>query len=224
MDQYLKEKYLSKARFNRYLIATGNDVEKANVLYKENILLSQAFHPMLTQFEVFLRNSISIILTKYFSDNDWIMSQKLKFMSDPTLRKSGFYLLKSIKRSEKKLKLKGIPISSGKIISEQNFGFWLAFYLPHHYKLVSGKPIQVFRFKPHSVNRASIYAKLDAIREFRNRVNHCEPICFDGDNISCLKALEIRKELYDLIGWIEPDLLSFIMGIDNTLNIITRIK
>ena len=83
--------------------------------------------------------------------------------------------------------------------------------------------MHIFAHKPVTEDRASIYAKLDAIRNFRNRVNHCEPICFNGNNIDCSKVIDIRTKLYDLIRWIDPDLVPFFEDIDNIQNKVDNI-
>ncbi|NVK84899.1 MAG: hypothetical protein HWE21_11305 [Cytophagia bacterium] len=215
MKQELLNKYFSRPRYNRYLIATHNDADRAKRLYNANIRLAQSIHPIITQFEVVLRNSLNIQMTSHFVDNDWIINQKNGFMRHPTLKHSNFFLKRSIQKSENDLNQRGIPITSGKIISHQTLGFWLALFLPHHYSLIGGQPIHIFINKPTTENRASIYSKLDAIRNFRNRVNHCEPLCFNGNNIDCTEILEIRNQLYNLVAWIEPDLVPFFKGIDN---------
>lgn len=211
----LKSKYLSRPRYNRYLTATGNNNSKAKRLYTANIRLAQAFHPLLSQFEVVLRNSLNIILSSHFADPDWIISQKTGFMKDSSLRSSHFFLKTCVQKTETKLTRRGIPITNGKIISDQTFGFWLAFFLSHHYSLVAGQPIHIFSHKPSTENRASIYDKLNEIKGFRNRVNHCEPLCFIGHNIDCSDALDIKTKIYSLIQWIDPDLVPFFKSIDN---------
>ncbi len=111
-----------------------------------------------------------------------------------------------------------MAITSGKIISDQTFGFWTSLFLPHHYTLIQGQVIHIFTNKPATENRASIYAKLDAIKGFRNRVNHCEPLCFNGHQIDDNIPLQIQEMIYDLVEWIEPDLVPFFENIDNVQN------
>lgn len=211
----LRNRYLSRPRYNRYLSATANNKNRAQRLYNANIRLAQAFHPLLSQFEVVLRNSLNSVLAAHFADNDWIINQKNGFMKDNTLKHSHYFLKTCVQKTEGKLQRRGIPITSGKIISDQTFGFWLAFFLSHHYSLVGGQPIHVFHHKPANENRASINDKLDKIKDFRNRVNHCEPICFVGHNIDCSEALQIRRTIYTLIEWIDPNLIPFFENIDN---------
>jgi hypothetical protein len=140
------------------LNATGNNNERAKKLYNANIRLAQAFHPILSQFEVVLRNNLNISLSIYFSDPEWIINQKSGFMRDNSLRNSQCFLRTCIQKTETKLTRRAIPITSGKIISDQTFGFWIAFFLSHHYSLVGGQPIHIFAHKPISENRASIYS------------------------------------------------------------------
>lgn len=215
MRNVLRNKYLSRPRYNRYLNATDNDKNRAKRLYNANIRLAQATHPILTQFEVVLRNSLNLQLSSHFIDTDWIINQKNGFMKNNSLRQSNFFLRRSIQKTEDKLTRKRIPITSGKIISDQTFGFWIALFLPHHYALIAGQPIHIFVNKPTTEDRASIYSKLKDIRNFRNRVSHCEPLCFNGSNIDCSEVLNIRTKLYQLMEWIEPELIPFFESIDN---------
>jgi hypothetical protein len=120
-----------------------------------------------------------------------------------------------VQKTESKLTRRTIPITGGKIISDQTFGFWIAFFLSHHYSLVGGQPIHIFPHKPITENRASIYDKLDDLKSFRNRVSHCEPLCFNGHHIDCSLALGIRTTLYHLLGWMDPQLIPFFERIDN---------
>lgn len=215
MRNELRNKYLSRPRYNRYLNAAGNNKNRAKRLYNANIRLAQATHPLLTQFEVVLRNSLNLHLSSHFIDPDWIINQKNGFMKDNSLRRSNYFLRRSILITENKLMRRGIPITSGKIISDQNFGFWIALFLRHHYSLISGQPIHIFINKLSSEDRASIYSKLDDIRNFRNRVSHCEPLCFRDANIDCSEVEITRTKLYKLIEWIEPKLIPFFEKIDN---------
>jgi hypothetical protein len=119
----LRNKYFSRPRYNRYLNATGNNNERAKKLYNANIRLAQAFHPILSQFEVVLRNSLNIILSSHFADQDWIINQKTGFMRHNSLRNSHYFLKSCVQKTETKLARRAIPITSGKIIFDQTFGF-----------------------------------------------------------------------------------------------------
>lgn len=124
MRQELRNKYLSRPRYNRYLSATGNDKNRAKRLYNGNIRLTQAIHPLLTQFEVVLRNSLNLQLIVYFGNTNWIITEKDGFMKNASLRQSNYFLRRSVTKAENRLNRRGIPVTGGKVISDQNFGFW----------------------------------------------------------------------------------------------------
>ncbi len=173
----LRTKYLSQPRYDRYLIATGNDLNRAKKLYTANIRLTQAFHPVVSQFEVILRNSLNLELSNHFADPNWIRNQKSGFMDDASLG-ANKYLKRQVVSTERKLRRSRAIITSGKVLSDQTLGFWVALFSVPYYRLLLGKPIQIFPHKPSVENRSTLHQKLEKIRDFRNRVNHCEPICF----------------------------------------------
>lgn len=117
----LRYKYFSRPRYSRYTYATDFDLKRAQLLYDANIGLAQAFHPLITQFEVILRNSLQRILAIHFSDDDWIINQKNKFMSHPSLSDSGYFLKNSITDSERKLSRRGLSIINSRLITDQTF-------------------------------------------------------------------------------------------------------
>lgn len=222
MKSDLRNKYLSRVRFNRYLAATGTNLKRAERLYNANIRLSQAFHPLLSQFEVVFRNALNHVLSNHFNDADWIINQKTGFMNHQSLGNRP-YLKRCVQDTENELAAKRIPLTSGKIISDQTFGFWVAYFSKPHYRLIAGQPIQAFGNKPTVEKRSSIHRKLEKIKAFRNRINHCEPICFRGYAIDCTEANEVRATLFDLVNWIDPGLVPFFSELDNIPNKINQI-
>src|SRR5689334_23356155 len=110
-------------------------------------------------------------------------------MHHPSLASSRYFLRTAVQKSETALNRRGIPVTAGKIISDQMFGFWIAFFVPNHYGLVGGQPIYAFPHKPATENRATIHHKLEEIKNLRNRMNHCEPLCFNGNMIDCSSAM-----------------------------------
>jgi hypothetical protein len=144
----LRNQYLSLQRFNRYLLASGGDNQRAKRLYSANIRLAQAFHPLLSQFEVVLRNALNNVLSIHFSDPDWIINQKTGFMSDPSLAHSRYYLRSCVLKTEESLTRRRVPVTAGKIISDQTFGFWLAFLYLTIIRLSTGKQFMLFHTNP----------------------------------------------------------------------------
>lgn len=209
------QQYLSSTRFNRFLQATNYSYSKAEKLYIANLNVAKSFYPILNLFEIALRNSIDSCLSAHFGDSDWIINQKNGFMSDKSLSSSRFYLKNSIGKAQKTILNKKVTVTSGKIIAEQSFGFWTSLFEKHHFKLIDGCVIQIFSNKPKHVNRNVLSKKLNNIREFRNRVYHNEPVCFNGTNIDFTEANEVKNEIYDLLTWIDTDLATYVKNFDS---------
>ncbi|HAK75530.1 MAG TPA: hypothetical protein DCM71_01130 [Runella sp.] len=216
-------RYFSNARVNRYSIATGNSNSKAIKLYKANLKIAQSFHPLLGILEVILRNGINDVLTLHFSDPNWIVNQKSGFMSDPSLtlidkrtgqKKTNDFLKREVNKAEQRLRKTGTTITSGKIIAEQTLGFWTDLFEAHHYKLLKGKPIQIFSNIPKGYGRKDINNALTKIRRFRNRINHNEPICFAGNSINFTLTIEIYDSIIDVLSWIDPQLVILVKDLD----------
>lgn len=200
-------------------------------LYKANLKTSQAFHPLLGVFEVIFRNRLNDILTSHFTDPDWIINQKTGFMSDPSLRftykrtgqhKINDFLKREISKAEKRIQKTSTPITSGKIIAEQTLGFWTDLFEVHHYRLLKGKPIQIFHSLPPGHGRKEVNDELDKVRRFRNRINHNEPICFNGNTIDFTETLEVHKSIVNLLTWIDPEIIKLISDTDRVKKTIKR--
>ena len=78
------------------------------------------------------------------------------------------------------------------------------------------------------MNQADIYRDLTHIREFRNRIAHHEPVCFDGiGSISTAFARQHYQLICDYIGYMgqQPDnVLSWSEKPDEILNKIDGIR
>lgn len=152
-------------------------------------------------------------------------------MVDPILtytnKKSGQvetnrFLLNSVKGAERKLRKKGVGITSGKIISEQTFGFWTDLFENHHYKILRERPIKMFKNLPVGYGRTEILNELTKVRKFRNRINHNEPICFVGIVIDFSNTLTVYDSILNLLQWINPELIKWIKNIDKVKTTIVK--
>jgi len=207
------EKYASVQRMNRFFAATGSKTE-AMKLYRVNLLVSQAFYPILNLTEIFLRNSLYASIETYFSNSDWIIIEKNGFMNDPSLARSGYYLKNCVIKAENKMLGKGITVTAGKVLAEQSFGFWVSLFEPVHYRLLGGSVIHSFPYKPLHINRKAIFSIISKIRDFRNRVYHNEPVCFNGASVDFSYVVQIRNDLFDMLGWMEPDIKKYVQYLD----------
>ena len=216
--------YLSSQRIDRYLIATGHRKTRAIRLYKANLKIAQAFHPLLGILEVILRNRINTILSAHFTDPDWIINQKTGFMIAPSLthvdRRTGRriindFLKSSIEQSERRFRRLHIPITSDNIIADQPLGFWTDLFEVHHYSLLRGRPIHIFSQLPSGHGRSEVCNRLYKIRQFRNRINHNEPICFNGNVIDFTYVENVYNSIIDILTWIDPELINWIKNINS---------
>jgi len=222
--------YFSHSRINRYYEASNKSKNHAVNLYFLNLNVSKSFNPVLSIFEVILRNKLNYTLSSLFNNTNWIIDEKVGFMNDLSLinsknrneNKTNFYLLQEILNSEKKLKKSNIPITSCKIISEQSFGFWTCFFDLNYYKILKGSPIKIFKYLPSNVGRKEISDNINKIRRFRNRINHNEPICFNKNKIDFSEAIEVHNSILNLLQWIDPEIIDFINPIDNVLDTINK--
>lgn len=186
--------YFSSARVSRYLAAAGNSTTRATKLYKANLKVTQAFHPLLGIVEVVVRNRINDILTAHFTDPE---------------------------KAEKRLRKNGAAITSGKIIAEQTLGFWTDLFEVHHYRLLAGKPIQIFSSLPSGHGRKEVNDELNKIRRFRNRINHNEPICFNGNIIDFTMSIDVYSSIINILTWIDPQLVKLVKDINKIQKTIT---
>lgn len=225
--------HLSAPRIGRFLHATKNRKAEAVALYRANLKVSRAFLPLIATLEVIMRNRLNEVLTTYFNDYNWIINQKGGFMIDPRLtyidkrsRKPTInrYLKGEVEKAERRILKSGARITSGKLISEQNLGFWTDFYEVHHYKILLGRPIQIFKKLPPDHGRKEVAEILTRIRLFRNRIYHNEPICFLGTDISLENAMQVYHSIKNILSWIDEDIIKWLIGLDEVVNQINRAK
>jgi hypothetical protein len=224
----------SSQRINRYLTACNGDEKRAIKLYKANLEVAQSFHSILGVLEVILRNSLNSVLTAHFNnDQNWIINQKTGFMIDKSLTynqkingkpKTNDFLLKQVQSAENRLKFASVPITSGKIIAEQSFGFWTEFFEKHHYKILLGTPIAIFNNLPTGMGRKEIVNDLTKIRRFRNRIHHNEPICFNGNIIDFSTTEDVYNSIINILYWLDPKIIDFCSEFDHSKRIINSSK
>jgi len=213
------ERHLSIPRIGRYLHLSGSKT-RAVKLYKANMKLAQAFHPLLGFIEVALRNNVNDAVAAHFGDADWIINQKTGFMLSPSLRGTRFFLKSEVEKAERKLANRGLSVTSGRIVAEQTFGFWTDLFEPHHFRLIAAAPIMAFRNLPSGFGRKEVSQELTKIRKFRNRINHNEPIILHRHNIDFLFSQGIHQSITDVLSWLDPQLIGWIKPLDHVQKII----
>ncbi len=213
--QYQKlEYFISQPRLDRFLHACAGSPQRTESLYQANLKVAESFYSVLNLFEVFLRNRINTELSNHFGNPDWILVEKNGFMSNASLVKSQFYLRKEVLTAEKRLIMRKKQITSGLVIAEQSLGFWTSLFDTHHYKILAGSIIHCFPNKPNNIQRKQINIILYDIRDFRNRVYHNEPICFNGSTIDFTRAIRIREDIYKILNWMDSDIADYTSKLD----------
>lgn len=193
-------------------------------MYKGNLKLAQAFHPLLSTVEVVVRNAFYDAIEVHFGDPDWIINEKTGFMSSPALARGRYFLRTQVIRTEADLLGRRIPISSPKIVAEQTFKFWTDLVARHHMAVLSNCPMNAFPNIPATKTVTDVYQHLKEIRKFRNRINHCEPIFLYGATISFSLVTQTHQQITDILKWINPDLLKWIKDIDRVPANIARCR
>lgn len=210
---------LSPARLNKYAQACGNDRAKTLRLYQYNIKLSQRFYGVIGMFEIMLRNAINIHYQGYFHDTNWIINQArvgglLEHDADDIQKTQNSYTAMGVYNNDK-------------MVASFTFGFWTYLFTKRNYRVGGKTLLKIFPNKAHGLKQSDIYKDLTAIREFRNRIAHHEPICFNAD-----RAIDITyaRRHYNLIrtyiGYMgfDPDsVLRAVEKPDSILNVIDSI-
>lgn len=209
-------KLYSNARVSRFVKAANGDRRKAQKMYYANARVAQSFQPLLSFFEVILRNQLHYALAAHFNDVQWLINQKAGFMSDPslthTVKKTGKvmvndFLKKEVERSERTLIGKKRNVTAGRVIAELNLGFWNSLYETHHYALLKGVPCKIFKSLPTGYGRKEVNNAIQEIRTLRNRVSHNEPLCFSNKAYDMTYAKEMYGKINDFLSWINPDIM-----------------
>lgn len=229
------EKHFSKERLSPYVASGGG---YADLLYFQNLKISEAFYPLISVFEVAFRNRINAVLTNGFNDSNWIINQASRngYMSNKKLAdphypndpNKGYFQRKKVNAVQYK--------SPGKIIATMTLGFWVEFFSPTTYGLVQKYSKKVNKkidmeevFNTHSINkpkkkpvdlpilstngnndlkRSEFKTLLDECSYLRNRISHHEPIIFRSQKLDWDKLEESYRILCYLTEWMDADIKS----------------
>lgn len=217
------QRAFSFARINRYLVACGGNRKKAIILYRYNIKLCQNFYAILGVFEVTLRNTIDNHYRIQFTAVNWLETQSEHngVFNNSIFQRGNFESRRLIRSGIKKLNLK---YTHDRLVSSMSFGFWIMMFNKLQFS-VCGKTLHhIFLNRPAGALPREMYKELDRIRDFRNRVAHYEPVCFD---VFHQKNTAYAREHYDLIckyaEWLGFNPEELFYGIDRTLQMINKI-
>lgn len=190
---------ISKERFQPYLNRCSGNQSEALKLYQKNIEVSQAFYAPLSVLEVTLRNKIDDSFKRHFNSEEWLTNAL-----PPELLKPVVEIEIRLNRSKKNT-------SNSRILAELNFGFWTTLF-NRQYAKVFWKPLhQIFQDIPSEKRKRNIVsARLNHIRNFRNRIYHYEPVIWD---LSELK--KIKNEIEEVTKWLDSSTSQWVSTFDS---------
>jgi len=178
---------ISRARLHKYLENQGHDLDLAIGLYERNMRLSAAFYPELQALEVCLRNKLHDQMRTTYGAA-WLRGSGTPLEASATAAIEDAWNELSKPDSEK---------TSGDIIAELKFSFWVGM-LATKYDETLWRQACHKAFPNFKGRRSVVHGRLNAIRRFRNRVAHHEPI-FHKD------LQRIHSEVIEAIGWMCRD-------------------
>ena len=211
-DKSYYEKVFSNERMSKYYIKYGSDWEKAVNHYKLNIQISEAFYPILSIYEVALRNSLNRELTTFFGTTEWYLN---------ITSTTGLLNLKTnINNAQKHIANRNETINGSKIVAELTMGFWVRL-LNAEYERILWKPLRrAFPYlEKNKKQRNKVSAPLNKIRDFRNRVFHHEPIAWNLAKVS-----ETNEMIIEVLEWLNSDLPNFAAEINRVPEILEKAK
>jgi hypothetical protein len=149
------------------LAVTNNDLHQALKLYEENTKLAESFYTPLQGVEVCLRNCIHEQLTNRYGA-DWFQNGAPGFTGiSQSMIGEAFGILAEDGRPQ--------PYDPNDVVAELKFAFWVGLFGPHYDATLWRQC--VYRAFPNARRpRRGIHGRFNAIRRFRNRVMHHEPI------------------------------------------------
>ena len=212
MDAYTHKKVFSSERMQKYFDIHHPNEEKGLLHYKMNIRVSEASYPLLSIFEVALRNSLNKELIKHFGTTDWFLCIE----ADPALKD----LRSEIATAKRHIYKRGETITTSKVIGELTLGFWVRI-LNVEYELILWKSLRrAFPFMPkQDRKRHMVSSPLNRIRDFRNRVYHNEQISWRLDKVE-----EIHHVILIVLGWLNSELPEYVKSITRFDEVIVQAR
>jgi len=200
------EKSISKERLKHYQVIFQENNEKIIVQkYLLNIELSKALYFPLQKFEITLRNNIHTTLSLELNNNNWFEVDS--FLNEKSYEKIQ-YVIRALEKDKKE-------ITSGRIISELNLGFWCAMFSNYYEQKIWTKYTKTIfpNIPKRYASRKVLMDKINLIRKLRNKVFHFDTI-IDIENL-----FEIHQQILELIYWMNEDMYKLTLEFDEFENI-----
>ena len=197
---------LGAARFEKYCVAAGSDVEKAVQLYRWNTRLAGSLHSQLSYFEVLTRNAMNSALQEWNYEKcghrDWSLehqsAQLLYDMLNRPMGQARKWAQKEARRRHRGHARRNAPLNHDDVIAQLTLGNWsnlLGEALPDHRSnaqiLWEECMYKAFpNVDPEDRSREDIGKKVERLTRLRNRVSHQEN----------LLETNVRSRLNDMLS------------------------
>jgi len=217
--------FISSPRLNTYqgFFAPKNNTELLGC-YLWNQEVAAAFFPLLQALEISLRNAVhkeaKAALGAYWFDR--LATKPLAAANAFQRRAHGIHTSNlSNARNDIQQRLSSSAITEDRIVSTVTFGFWTNLFNPVFDVNRNPKALWPQLLRPVFPNapkgyrdRHIIEGKLVAIKTFRNKAFHHEPVWNIGRPINqrdaLLKLHNIKDIILDIIKWISQDCLDMV--------------
>lgn len=170
------------------MLCSGNDLDQALALYEKNTRLAEAFYTPLQCLEVCLRNAIHRCMSNGYA-TDWFHDNSVPLSNESILH---------IQDAENALRHEPLPLRPGSIVAELKFGFWVGMLGPGYDATIWRKHLYKAFLARSGKKRGDVHSRLNALRRFRNRVAHHEPIYHRQLTV-------VHDEIIESIGWMCRD-------------------
>lgn len=189
----LKDRYLSKSRFIQY--------ENMNE-YILNLQSCKNYYIPLSLIEISFRNSLNLFFIQRVGENWLFNNQFIK----PQLRDK-IEISKKILYQQKK------KVTHENILAELSFGFFVTFLKKPYQEYFRYKDIlKIFpniTSNDKVINRHFVYAKINNIRLFRNKVFHHNKI------INKIEFKNIQDNIDEILSYFDDEICIFAKRVNN---------
>jgi hypothetical protein len=170
-------------------------------------------------FEIALRNKIDAHYRAHFQQTDWLFQQSRAGGAFHGLRSASI-----IEAHYQKLLARN-QYTHDRLISELSFGFWTTLFDRSPFRAGGQKIHTIFTDRPVGINQRRINHELDKIRQFRNRIAHHQPLCFNANDEVDLSYPEERYRLIlQYTHWLGYGQSTIYHGLDQLHPIFTKIE
>ncbi|MFG3620826.1 Abi family protein [Nocardia exalbida] len=198
--------WVTRRRFDEYLVAANHDPDAARDLYEWNVAISAAFFELISHVEVALRNAIDAVLQRLevlesarvdLSQGWWFANPA--FLTDHDLE---FH-----RTARRHLGARADGATRDKVLSSMTFGLWLSVFGPKYEQLFRKHLVHAFPNRQKvEFRRDTVHRNVLALKNLRNRIAHHQAI-FD------LPLEERFEQAMDLLRWIDADLERWVTGL-----------